>query len=93
MDEHADERAEVGRLDAQRALDEHAWEMMPRARLHRVRERADDGRAAREGAARAEGRYCECCAIAFTGPEQLTEHVKGKKHRERARAAGQKPAG
>ena len=35
--------------------------------------------------ARAEGRYCEVCAIAFTGEAQLGEHLKGKKHREKAK--------
>ena len=43
--------------------------------------------------AREEGRYCEACALVFTGPEQLAEHSKGKKHRERARAASVRPQG
>jgi len=38
--------------------------------------------AARAAAAREEGRFCEVCDIAFTSVAQLTEHCKGRKHRD-----------
>ena len=37
---------------------------------------------------RAEGRYCEACGMAFTGPEQLAEHCKGRAHAEAVRGGG-----
>ena len=44
--------------------------------------------AAKESEARAEGRYCEVCALAFTGVVQFAEHIKGRKHKERAASRG-----
>ena len=42
---------------------------------------------------RAEGRYCDVCAVAFTGPEQLAEHLKGQAHADGVRWGGRGKGG